>query len=103
MTKQQKFVEPEQFSFKDDGVFPNSVLPLYCIGKCSQQSQGMGPRCLNNVLLRTTGATRGETAFIRSRIITAPLTRFLEFIAALRPCASAANTARTSKCMPGTL
>jgi uncharacterized protein YjlB len=28
MTKPQKFVEPEQFSFKDDGVFPNSILPL---------------------------------------------------------------------------
>ena len=25
---QQEFVEPEQFSFKDDGVFPNSALPL---------------------------------------------------------------------------
>jgi len=28
MIKQQEFVEPEQFSFEDDGVFPNSVLPL---------------------------------------------------------------------------
>jgi uncharacterized protein YjlB len=27
MVKQQKFVEPEQFSFKDDGTFPNGVLP----------------------------------------------------------------------------
>ncbi len=26
VVKQQEFVEPEQFSFKDDGVFPNSVL-----------------------------------------------------------------------------
>jgi uncharacterized protein YjlB len=26
--KQQEFVEPEQFKFKDDGVFPNSDLPL---------------------------------------------------------------------------
>jgi len=28
MVKQQEFVEPEQFRFEDDGVFPNSVLPL---------------------------------------------------------------------------
>ena len=28
VAKQQEFVEPEQFSFKDDGVFPNSVLPV---------------------------------------------------------------------------
>jgi uncharacterized protein YjlB len=28
MIKQEEFVEPEQFKFKDDGVFPNSVLPL---------------------------------------------------------------------------
>ena len=28
VVKQQEFVEPEQFSFKDDGVFPNSVLPV---------------------------------------------------------------------------
>jgi len=26
--KQHELVEPEQFSFKDDGVFPNSTLPL---------------------------------------------------------------------------
>jgi len=28
VVKQQEFVEPEQFRFKDDGVFPNSVLPV---------------------------------------------------------------------------
>ncbi len=28
MIKQQKVVEPEQFKFEDDGVFPNSALPL---------------------------------------------------------------------------
>jgi uncharacterized protein YjlB len=28
MVKQQDLVEPEQLCFKDDGVFPNSVLPL---------------------------------------------------------------------------
>src|SRR5438132_14102012 len=28
VVKQQEFVEPEQFSFKDDGVFPNSAVPL---------------------------------------------------------------------------
>ena len=28
VVRQQEFVEPEQFSFKDDGVFPNSVLPV---------------------------------------------------------------------------
>jgi len=28
VAKQQEFVEPEQFRFKDDGVFPNSVLPV---------------------------------------------------------------------------
>src|SRR5438046_1411080 len=28
VVKQQEFVEPEQFSFNDDGVFPNSVLPV---------------------------------------------------------------------------
>jgi uncharacterized protein YjlB len=28
MIKQQEFVEPEQFKFKDNGAFPNSVLPL---------------------------------------------------------------------------
>jgi uncharacterized protein YjlB len=28
MTGQQDFVQPKQFIFKDDGVFPNSVLPL---------------------------------------------------------------------------
>jgi uncharacterized protein YjlB len=28
VVKQQEFVEPERFSFKDDGVFPNSVLPV---------------------------------------------------------------------------
>ncbi|PYI73826.1 MAG: cupin [Verrucomicrobia bacterium] len=26
--KQQEFVEPEELPFKDDGIFPNSVLPL---------------------------------------------------------------------------
>jgi uncharacterized protein YjlB len=26
--KQQEFVEPEEFPFKDDGIFPNSALPL---------------------------------------------------------------------------
>ena len=26
--RQQEVVEPEQFSFRDDGVFPNSVLPI---------------------------------------------------------------------------
>ena len=30
MIEQQGFVQPEQLSFKDDGVFPNSVLPLLC-------------------------------------------------------------------------
>jgi len=28
MVQQGDFVQPEQFSFKDDGIFPNSVLPL---------------------------------------------------------------------------
>jgi uncharacterized protein YjlB len=28
MIKQQEFVEPEQFKFKDNGAFPNSLLPL---------------------------------------------------------------------------
>ena len=28
VVRQQEFVEPEQFSFKDDGVFPNNVLPV---------------------------------------------------------------------------
>jgi uncharacterized protein YjlB len=28
MTQQQDFVQPEQLNFKDDGAFPNSVLPL---------------------------------------------------------------------------
>lgn len=28
VVKQQELVEPEQFRFKDDGVFPNSVLPV---------------------------------------------------------------------------
>lgn len=28
VVRQQEFVEPEQFSFRDDGVFPNSVLPV---------------------------------------------------------------------------
>src|SRR6266705_71631 len=28
MVQQGKFVQPEQFSFKDDGIFPNSVMPL---------------------------------------------------------------------------
>jgi uncharacterized protein YjlB len=28
MIQQQDFVQPEQFPFKDDGVFPNSPLPL---------------------------------------------------------------------------
>jgi uncharacterized protein YjlB len=28
MRKQQDIVEPEQFRFKDDGIFPNNVLPV---------------------------------------------------------------------------
>jgi uncharacterized protein YjlB len=28
MTQQQDFVQPEQLNFKDDGIFPNSPLPL---------------------------------------------------------------------------
>ena len=28
MIEQQNFVQPKQFNFRDDGVFPNSVLPL---------------------------------------------------------------------------
>src|SRR5215472_1327816 len=28
LANQQEFVQPEQFTFKDDGVFPNSVLPV---------------------------------------------------------------------------
>jgi uncharacterized protein YjlB len=28
VARQQEFVEPEQFRFRDDGVFPNSVLPV---------------------------------------------------------------------------
>src|SRR5205809_2268090 len=28
MVQERDFVQPEQFSFKDDGIFPNSVLPL---------------------------------------------------------------------------
>ena len=28
MTRQQSFVQPEQLNFKDDGIFPNSPLPL---------------------------------------------------------------------------
>ncbi len=28
MTQQQNFIQPEQLNFKDDGVFPNSALPL---------------------------------------------------------------------------
>jgi uncharacterized protein YjlB len=28
MTVQQDFVQPKQLNFKDDGIFPNSVLPL---------------------------------------------------------------------------
>jgi uncharacterized protein YjlB len=28
VARQKEFVEPEQFSFRDDGVFPNSVLPV---------------------------------------------------------------------------
>ena len=28
VVKQQEFVEPERFNFKEDGVFPNSVLPV---------------------------------------------------------------------------
>ena len=30
MARQQEFVQPEKFSFKDDGIFPNSPLPLVC-------------------------------------------------------------------------
>jgi uncharacterized protein YjlB len=30
MSQQQDFVQPEQMIFKDDGVFPNSLLPLLC-------------------------------------------------------------------------
>jgi uncharacterized protein YjlB len=30
MTQQQHFVQPEQLNFKDDGIFPNSPLPLLC-------------------------------------------------------------------------
>jgi uncharacterized protein YjlB len=28
MIQQRDFVQPEQFTFKDDGIFPNSLLPL---------------------------------------------------------------------------
>jgi uncharacterized protein YjlB len=28
MTRQQNFVQPEELNFKDDGIFPNSPLPL---------------------------------------------------------------------------
>lgn len=28
IVKEEQFVEPEQFRFKDDGIFPNSVLPV---------------------------------------------------------------------------
>jgi uncharacterized protein YjlB len=28
VARQQEFVEPEQFRFRDDGIFPNSVLPV---------------------------------------------------------------------------
>jgi uncharacterized protein YjlB len=28
IVKEEQFVEPEQFRFKDDGIFPNSILPV---------------------------------------------------------------------------
>jgi uncharacterized protein YjlB len=28
MIQQQDFIQPEQLSFRDDGIFPNSLLPL---------------------------------------------------------------------------
>jgi uncharacterized protein YjlB len=30
MVQQQQIVQPEQLDFKDDGIFPNSPLPLLC-------------------------------------------------------------------------
>jgi uncharacterized protein YjlB len=50
MTKQQKFVEPEQFSFKDDGVFPNSVLPLLLYRQVLATEAGDGASVLEQRL-----------------------------------------------------
>ena len=102
MVKQQDLVEPEQFRFKDDGVFPNSVLPLWFIGKHSQRRRKIALPVLNNALLRTTGPIHGEMAFIPSLIITAQRMKRWESIVVLRRYDSAASTAGTSRCMPAT-
>jgi uncharacterized protein YjlB len=40
VAKQQQVVEPEQFSFKDDGVFPNSVLPVLLYRQAFKREPG---------------------------------------------------------------
>src|SRR5947207_15980691 len=40
VAKQQEFVEPEQFTFKDDGVFPNSVLPVLLFRQAFKMEAG---------------------------------------------------------------
>src|SRR5260370_9527467 len=41
--RQQEVVEPEQFSFRDDGVFPNSVVPVLMYGQAFPEGEDRAP------------------------------------------------------------
>jgi hypothetical protein len=97
MFQQQDFVQPEQLHFKDDGIFPNSPLPLLVYRQKLPPNTEDPGLLSNNVLPRMTGVIHGETESMAFPIITALRTRCWVFIRVLQCCASVASTARTSR------
>jgi hypothetical protein len=99
MIPQQDFVQPEQLNFKDDGIFPNSPLPLLFYRAAITTDAKDPASIIEQRFAGTTGPTRGETVSIPFLIITARRMKCWVFIPALPLCDSAASTARTSRCM----
>ena len=100
MIQQHDFVQPEQLNFKDDGIFPNSPLPLLFYYQAIT-TQAKDPASIFEERFAEndwTNSWRDES--IPFLITTARRMKCLASIPAQRLCDSAANAAKTSRCAP---
>jgi uncharacterized protein YjlB len=99
MIRQQDFVQPEQLSFKDDGIFPNGPLPLL-VYRDAITTDAKDPASI----FEQRFAENDWTNSWRDGVYSFPhyhstSMKCWAFILALPLCDSAASTARTSRCM----
>ena len=83
MIQQHDFIQPEQLNFKDDGIFPNSPLPLLFYRDAIRAGAKDPASIFEQSFAGMIGPTRGETVFIPFPIITARRMKCWVFILAL--------------------